>query len=478
MDAMIPVVPSLRDLVRRARERGYSALSCISLRPFDDSTETGRAKERYRRAMLSTFANLASKLVSMAVVAMSVRWTMPYLGLDRFGVWMTVASFVGLLTFLDLGVGNALTNRVAIVGATAGRDALTSVVSGGVGLLAIIGGLTSLVLAGLAMIIPWAWVLKSENLEMLSEARSGAMVFGLLFGANLLTSGLGRVFVGMQRGYYSHLCAGAGAVVSLTALWIGTRAQVGVPALIMSTFGVQILVNAGLGIILWRDGLLSVPSIVRSIGRERGEILRTGGLFFLLQIGTMVIAGADSLLISSNLGVEHVGEYSVVQRMFLFVSIPIGMINAPLWAAYADAHSRGEKGFIRRTLRRSMLLTVLGAAGLILPLSLFMPQIVAFLGRGSLTGAWPLIGAVGLWIFLDACANAFALFMNGCGVVTPQVYGVATLCLFAIPLKVFLLQSFGIPAMIAGFCLFFVLNLLFWYGIAYRTTLQSELGAA
>ena len=91
----------------------------LRLRPFDQSTESGRNSERYRLALWSVIANVGSKGIAMAVMVLSVSMTLPYLGAERFGVWMTIASLVGMLVFLDLGVGNALINTVVAAAAKA-----------------------------------------------------------------------------------------------------------------------------------------------------------------------------------------------------------------------------------------------------------------------------------------------------------------------------------------------------------------------
>src|SRR5262245_16536613 len=106
---------------------------------FDTTTESGRADERYRLAVWSTLANLASKGLAMVVLLLGVSRTVPYLGAERFGMWTTVASFAGMLAFLDLGVGTALTNHIATAAATSRIPDLRQAITGGIGFLAIIG---------------------------------------------------------------------------------------------------------------------------------------------------------------------------------------------------------------------------------------------------------------------------------------------------------------------------------------------------
>ena len=76
----------------------------LRLIPFDTSSEQGRSDERHRLAALTVMANILSRGLGMIAMIFTVKLTVPYLGAERFGVWMTIASFAGMLSFMDLGV--------------------------------------------------------------------------------------------------------------------------------------------------------------------------------------------------------------------------------------------------------------------------------------------------------------------------------------------------------------------------------------
>ena len=111
----------------------------LRLAPFDTASEQGRSDERYRLAALSILGSILSRAASVVLMLLSVSLTIPYLGLERFGLWMTIASMAGILTFLDLGVGNALINHLAQRSSKNNLDLLSQTISGGLGFLAIIG---------------------------------------------------------------------------------------------------------------------------------------------------------------------------------------------------------------------------------------------------------------------------------------------------------------------------------------------------
>ena len=113
----------------------FKLVKYLRFKPFDVSTEVGRGQERYRLALWSFIANILSKLMALAVMLLSIRWTLPYLGAERFGVWMTVASFTTMLVVLDLGIGNALINHSAHAAAEDNPEKLKKTISGSLGFL-------------------------------------------------------------------------------------------------------------------------------------------------------------------------------------------------------------------------------------------------------------------------------------------------------------------------------------------------------
>ncbi|MEO8121555.1 MAG: oligosaccharide flippase family protein [Rhodoferax sp.] len=445
----------------------------LRFHPFDASTEEGRASERYRLAAWAILANVASKGTAMAVMVLSVSLTIPYLGTQRFGIWMTVASFAAMLSFLGLGVGNALTNHVA--GRAAQRDPalLRQAISGGLGFLLMIGVAVGAGLYLLASALPWARLIKVDDAALLLEAQDAARLFAVLFGINLFTTGIQSVFAGLQRTFEVYLAATLGSLVSLGALFFAAQAQAGIPTLLAATLGIQSLSTLLLlGLLLRRD-LFSLNEIRLAVKQETSGLIRIGGLFFVLQVGTMIGWGADALIISSALGPAQVAIYSIAQRLFQFVTQPLAMVNMPLWGAYADAHAKGDLSFIRRTLRASMLLT-LGGSLLGVGILFFSSEwVLHYWTHGNVLVPTPLIGLVALWTVLECCGAAFAMFLNGVQVVKQQVIVVAVFCVLVLPLKIVGIDRIGLIAIPLAAVAVYALTHVYFYGFVFFPKIKS-----
>lgn len=446
----------------------------LRITPHDVSSESGRSQQRYRLALLTAFTNVLSKGAVMLVMILSVRLALPYLGVERFGVWMTIASLVGLLSFMDLGVGNALTNRVAKISTPLQQNYLGRCIGAGLLILLFVALISALCLYLIADLFPWNSFLKISNENLFNETHEAIKLFALLFSANIFAGGINRVFFGLQKGYEANLSNIAGSILSFFLIWMAIQYNYGISGLLVSSMLGGLIASFFLLLILMFRKQISLRHLAESIYIEIPHILKIGGGFFLLQIGTIVVVGGDSLIIASSLGVVAVGTYSVIQKLFQFVTQPFSVINSSLWPAYANAKEHGDKSFIVKTLVRSMTITILGSMILSLLLLLSGKGIVLWWTDGEIKASYFLIASFGLWSVVDSSASAFAMFMNGVSLIRAQVGGIISLIILGMPLKIYLVNTFGMEAMLIGFSLFFLINIFFWYGVVYRKTILNN----
>ena len=455
-----------------------SPLRYLRLRAFDGSTEDGRAAERYRLAAWAVLANMLSKGMAMVVMVLSVSLTIPYLGAQRFGVWMMVASFATMLSLLGLGVGNALVNHVASRHASQDPVLLRRAITGGLGFLMLLGLAVGVALFLLATFLPWAVLIKTTDPTLLVEARDAARLFAVLFGVSLLTTGIQSVFAGLQRNFEVHLASTLGSLASLAALALAAHLHAGIPALLAGTFGIPLLTTLFLLGLLARRDLFSRREIKLAVTKEASGLLRIGGLFFVLQLGGMIGWGADALIISSTLGPAQVALYSIGQRLFQFLTQPLAMVNGPLWGAYADAKAKGDLWFIRHTLKLSMLGTLGVSLAGALVLFLSSQPLLHYWTAGAVEAPLALMAAMALWAVLESCGAAFAMFLNGVHVIRPQVVVVVLFCLLVLPLKVVGIHQIGLIAIPLAAVLVYAATHLYFYGLVYYSRIRSIVATA
>ena len=115
-----------------------------------------RARERHRRIALSAFAALVARVVAVIANLVAVPLALGSLGTERYGVWVTLSSFVLMLSFADLGIGSALLNLVSEADGRDDRPAIAQYISSAFVVMAAVAAILLVLFALAYPFIDWA----------------------------------------------------------------------------------------------------------------------------------------------------------------------------------------------------------------------------------------------------------------------------------------------------------------------------------
>lgn len=462
---------TVKEKIRSFRSKKY----LLRFQPFDESTEEGRANERYRLALWGGIANIVSAGMALLVLIIIVPLTLSYLGEERFGVWMTFASMAAMLSFLDLGVGNGLISKVA-QSSSANREQLRLTISRGIFLLFLIGFSIGLIAAVINNIYPLASLIKIDSESARRDAVQLSWFFIALFSLSIPLNGISKIIQGLQRSYWVHFSRLLGSILSLILILALAKVEADPEFLLLGTYGVQIILSGSLIFYLQSKRLLVFNLLQRGGAKaEMVHLLGRGGLFLVLQIGTMIGWGSDALILSSLAGAVAVTQFAIVQRMFQLVSLPLNIINGPLWAAYADAKARGDVAFIRRTLKISFFGTLVLATTISCALWFVSDYVLNIWIGPQAKIPDGLIVAFAIWVIFDATGNAFGVFLNGMHELKLQVISVAIFCSIALPGKLHFAEAYGSQSVVWVTIAAYLLATVFYYIVLYPRLMRTHL---
>jgi O-antigen/teichoic acid export membrane protein len=410
-----------------------------------------RGARRVRLAGLAIGANVVSKALGFVVLLYSTRVALTHLGTERFGIWSTIASIATLLSFMDLGLSNAFITHVAAfnAGNTRSRD-FPKLISAGLMVLCGVGIIAALLLVGVSDLLPLGSLFKGIDPNVEAETRLTGYVFAILFGLSLPAQTIYKIYSGLQQGWITHTATGTGWLLSLVLIALAPRFDAPMWFYLFATFGIQQLMSMTLVGGLLRRRLLVRPTNVRQtfFTMERDALFEQGRYFFIIQFTWAIVWGSNQAILSSISGPTDAGTFSVLQRFFMAVLIGLAIINAPLWAMYADARAHSEVGYIRSLLKRSMAVTLVaslvGVFALLAAAPLILPVIVG--NRLQLTHS--ALELMAVWTVLEACGNAFSMYLNGVGATRPQAIAATAYMLTSIPLKILAVRHFGLNGML------------------------------
>ncbi len=416
---------------------------------------------RFARILHGSFSGLLVRILTMSVSAVTLPLTLRLLGPLEYGIWITVSTMVVMLSILDLGIANTLTNFIGEANASGDRETAQHYYAtafwGTLGMIALLAPLAY----GAWHIISWASVFHLTDPAQIRHAALCVGVAAGFFFVCLPLSLANRVLFGYQQTHIVNYFAMANSMLGLFAILL-TAAMHGSLLTLMVTYSIAMLLGT-LSLNIWlsfwhRPWIKPLPNKVK-LGTVR-KMFGQGSLFFVLQVTNMVVFNSDNLVITHYLGAAAVTPYSVAWRLAQYVYLLQSLLVPSLWPAFTEAYQRRQMDWVRRTylsIRQKTMLAV-GVAALLV--GLFGRWLIRVWAGPTAVPGTALMWFMAAYAFVAALTTNQSVLLTATGRLRLQA-GVAVLAAAAnLALSIFLVQKIGsvgvIVSTVASFALFMI----------------------
>lgn len=178
-------------------------------------------------------------------------------------------------------------------------------------------------------VIDWRIFIKGIDDNILGEVQRAIKLFVVIFGISILSNGIQKIYMGMQKAYITYFLNSLLSLISIFCLIYYSSLHATIPVLILISSGIPLFTGMFLMILLIKDGFVSLNEIFLNMRNEAPHLISTGFFFFILQIGTLATWSGDNFIISSTLGVAFVAILSLTQRLFQISTVPLTIYNTP-----------------------------------------------------------------------------------------------------------------------------------------------------
>jgi len=418
---------------------------------FETDTEAGRSQERHRHIAWTTVTAAAAKGVALAAMLISVPLTLGYLGPERFGLWMTVAAVIAMLGFADFGLGNGILNTVSHASGRNDNETIHKSVSNAIIMLTSVGALILVLFLIVYQHVPWPAVFNVKTEKAAIE--SGAVVFVLVvcFVVTLPLSATHKIQLGLQQGYWGNLWEAVGSVIGLLGIVVAISLDAGLPWIALSMAGAPLIFRAVNTLVFFgRQKIMLRPRFGHFDFSVIRRLLRTGLLFFVLQLAIIVGFQSDNIIIARILGVEAVAGYDVALKLSTMPAVFIGFMVVAQWPAYGEAMTRGDSAWIRRTFTRTIRLSLLFAVPCAAILLLWGDTLIRIWAGPEVVPSTTLLIGISVWSVLMVLGTVIAALLNGLHVVKFQAINAVLNATANILFSIYLVGKIGVAGAIFG----------------------------
>lgn len=419
-----------------------------------------RADSRSVKMYKNTIAMIGIRGLSMLISLISAPIMLHHVDRADYGVLLTLTSIVSWVGLMDVGLGNGLRNKLPEYLANEDFRSVRKVVSSCYATLAIYVGILITFFLLISPFVNWLSVLNSPTSDA-GEIRGLANMVFVAFCIQFLLGLMNSILFAYQMPAFQSLFTFVGQVLSLIALFfqvyvfdVTSVFQIGTINCLMT----PLVLFLG-SIWLFRTKLKDIaPSFSYVEFKSVGGILSLGLKFFVLQMITIVLFQANSIIIAKVVSPGAVVEYNLAFKYISLLTMIFNIAIAPVWSATTDAYVRKDLAWIKKTLsqsRKICLVTIV--VGLVM---LVASKVVysLWLGKGVIDISYHTTGLILFYISFEMLYKVYGTIINGTGKVFAQMVITGGIAIIYIPMAIFLGKLFGLPGVLVSNVIVFVLN--------------------
>ncbi|MBR1400322.1 MAG: MATE family efflux transporter [Prevotella sp.] len=381
-----------------------------------------------------------SGVVQLLIVPLSLQCLSNY----EYGIWLTINSLLVGLSYMDIGLGNGLRNKLAEAMAINDKDHARVLVS--------TTFVLQFVIAAIIISLALCAIMNSDLYGIMNVSPDRVpnlkMIVTLSVVITIMTfvfKFVENVYFGLQLSSIAHLLTVLGQTFSLIGIFLLSRRG---GASLLSVVIIYTLCPLIVYILAYPFTFLIkyrflTPSPRQFSNSEVPSLFSLGISFFFLQMASLVLFFSSNIIISRLLSPEAVTPYQVSYRYFSIFSMVFAVISTPLWAAVADAYAKNDMSWIRNAGKRIM--QVLGVGILILiAMLLFSPVFYKIWVGDSVLIDHVLSALMAIYTFVISFSSCFSNMIYGTGKIRLIVYLTILEAIIFIPAAIWLGKAMGL----------------------------------
>lgn len=399
--------------------------------------------KRYVRLAQAVLSASAGKGLILILGLLTAPLTLPYLDVKRYGIYVSLNAILIWMNIADFGLGNGLINKISYCYAKNDKDNAGKYLTSSAFLLSLVSMVILLIYGVINHWIDFSIFLIGNNHELQSETKSAILVAIILFALNLPLSIAQKVYLGYQEAAIGNLWLASGNCLSIIALIACAWNQANIPALLLATYGMQMIGNIGAFIYLSVKKPWLKIELKKFNTQHLIEVFALGKYYFILQIASIVVMQKDSPLIAHFLGPEYVTPYSIIWTLYLFTTIGASLMYAPLLSAYSEAFHNHDNEWVKKTFVRSAIISIMITSILIALLLFFDQKIINIFARKEIIIPPYLSFSLALWSLVSVWMNCISAVLSGAGKIGLQGISSILIGITSVTLTVMFLPVYG-----------------------------------
>ena len=412
---------------------------------------SNRSKNISKHILLSFIYRVSGVLINLLLVPLSIN----YLGLENYGVWLTMASVIAWITFFDIGLGHGLRNKFAEAFANQDKQLAKEYVSSAYFSMIIIS-ISIIILSILTnLFVDWSRVFNAQA-QLKTEINTLVPIILIFFSLQLVAKLITAIYFGAQKASLQNQILFVGQLFSLLVVFLllnSTIYSLLYFGILLSFIPLFVLVIYN---IIAFKGIFNIykPEFsLFSFNRAR-EVLGIGSKFFVIQLSILILYTTDNIIISQLFSPADVVPYEIARKYFSLLIHLFLVISTPYWSSFTEAYVKDDIDWIKNAVTK--LLKIWCLIPLLLIIMYLFSDYFYFIWVGDNIRVPKIMSILfAVFVLLSTFNTIFTQFLNGVGKIQLQMYSALFSIVINIPLSIYFAKytSLGVSGVIFATCI-------------------------
>lgn len=331
------------------------------------------ARNRSRQILHNTLSSYGRDILDTVTFLILIPFLIRALGMESFGLWSLVWSFLALFELADLGFGASVVKYVAEARGKGDPERLTRIVCTLFWIYIALGALVALGILASLLFFNRIFDIPPDQADM---ARTVLLILGLRSALYLPLGMFRGVLVGHQKMQITNIYKILGNLLYFGSVLAGLTLIPDIRLLALLNMVTGLLPMLAMMLHVWRvapDVRLHPRFFDRRLVRE---VTSFSMYFSFIQIAGMIATRADAMIIKLFLPLEMVAVYAIGMRLSEKAGLFCSQLTRVLSPVVAELHGASDAGAIRAVWYRGTKLTAAFATPLLLGLGLLADPLV------------------------------------------------------------------------------------------------------
>jgi O-antigen/teichoic acid export membrane protein len=374
-----------------------------------------------------------------------------------YGIWLTVSSMLMWLSYLDLGLGSGLKNKLSEAVALSDFKKAKKLISTAYFTIILIMIAVSLVFFLFSNSINYLKIFGNPDPTSISPKSLNNLIniVAYIFILRFIFQLINPILDSIQKLFWSKLIFFISQLIILGLLVfvkLFANPNIIVLGIIYSLTPVCCLLIGTL-IFFWKQKELRPSIYYIDFGLIR-EIYSIGLRFLLIQLNMLVLFQSSNFIIINYIGSEDVVKYNIAFNLFSMMNIAFSTIASPYWSAYSSAWHQKDYSWITKAQKKLLFIWILivSISGIVL---IFSEYVYLIWIKNQVKIPFSLSLVLFIYMSLFCFGMIYNTFINSTGKILLQTVSLTILTLIYIPSVIYMIEKlhFGLNSIPIGLCL-------------------------